>query len=115
MPAAAAAAAAAGTCFGCAIDSSADHSHCKCGAVAVLALHLILGLFAAKVRALAKIRQLRHVCLINQDVVGLDVAVDQWLRELVMQVAEPGGNSERQAVSQTLPSVHGAILSRTQI
>ena len=61
------------------------------------------GRLGVKPRALAKVRQLGHDIFVNQYVVRLDVAVDEGLRKLVVQVRETFSGVDRKAVAHARP------------
>ena len=53
--------------------------------------------------ALSKVRKLGDDAFPHEYVVGLDVAVDQRLRELVVEVREAAGRTDRETMAQTYP------------
>ena len=66
------------------------------------------------VGARTKVRELGHAVRAHHDVVGLDVAMDERLLEVVVKVGESLGRAEREAVAEARWESLGTARSRSQ-
>ena len=89
------------THLGGAVQQRAHERHREVGGVA-----LLLGAPRVKVARLPKVRHLGHVVLRDEDVVGLQVAVDQRLVQVVVQVAHALRHAHRHVKARRGPRAH---------